>query len=77
MVASKLITKQYEGRPEEWERSKRIFNILSDRVETVTPWMAKKILTNNKNGKCISWLNRWKIIKRFMFAPIHKRQIYD
>ena len=32
MVATKLITEQYDGRPEEWERSRRIFNILADLV---------------------------------------------
>jgi NAD(P)-dependent dehydrogenase (short-subunit alcohol dehydrogenase family) len=46
MVATKLITAQYEGHPEEWKRAERIFNILSDRVETVTPWLVNRILSN-------------------------------
>jgi NAD(P)-dependent dehydrogenase (short-subunit alcohol dehydrogenase family) len=77
MTATKLITSQYEGHPEEWERVKRIFNILSDRVETVTPWLAEKILLNTKNGATIAWLNRWKLIGRFLTAPFHKRKIFD
>ena len=77
MVATKLITEQYKGRPKEWERSKRIFNILSDRVETVTPWLAKKVLNNKKNGASIVWLTRFKIFKRFLTAPFHKRNIFD
>ena len=77
MVATKLITEQYEGRSIEWERSKRIFNILSDRVETVTPWLAKKILNNKKNGVNIVWLTRFKILKGFLTAPFHKRNIFD
>lgn len=77
MVATKLITEQYQGYPEEWERSKKIFNIISDRVETVTPWLAKRILTNRKNGAVISWLTRYKLIKRFLFAPFIKRKIFD
>ncbi|MFC1846834.1 SDR family oxidoreductase [Chloroflexota bacterium] len=77
MVATKLITEQYEGRPEEWERSKRIFNILSDRVETVTPWLAKKVLNNNKNGVNIVWLTKFKVLKRFITAPFKKRDIFD
>jgi len=36
MIATRLITGQYEGKPEEWERVKRLFSILTDRVETVT-----------------------------------------
>ncbi len=77
MVATKLITEQYEGHPEEWERVKGIFNILSDRVETVTPWLAKKILANKKNGVTIAWLTRGKLIKRFLTAPFHKRNVFD
>ena len=77
MVNTRLITEQYEGYPEEWERVKGIFNILSDRVETVTPWLAKKILTNKKNGITIAWLNQWRLIGRFITAPFHKRHIYD
>ena len=64
MVATKLITGQYEGHPEEWKRVQRIFNILSDRVETVTPWLADKILSNKKNGTRIQWLSRSKEIGR-------------
>ena len=77
MVATKLITEQYDGHPEEWERSKRIFNILADRVETVTPWLAKKVLTNNKNGANILWLTKFKILKRFITAPFAKRKIFE
>ena len=77
MVATKLITGQYEGHPEKWERVKGIFNILTDRVETVTPWLAEKILSNKKNGKIISWLNRRKLVGRFLTAPFHKRNVFD
>jgi NADP-dependent 3-hydroxy acid dehydrogenase YdfG len=77
MVATKLITEQYEGHPEDWERVKGIFNILSDRVETVTPWLAKKILANKKNGVTITWLTRGKLGKRFLTAPFRKRKSFD
>jgi NAD(P)-dependent dehydrogenase (short-subunit alcohol dehydrogenase family) len=77
MVATKLITKQYDGHPEEWERSKRIFNILSDRVETVTPWLAEKVLSNTRNGVNIVWLTKSKVLRRFLTAPFHKRKIFD
>jgi NAD(P)-dependent dehydrogenase (short-subunit alcohol dehydrogenase family) len=77
MVATKLITGQYHDRPEDWERSKRIFNILSDHVETITPWLANKVLDNTENGVNISWLTRFKVLGRFIVAPFHKRQIFD
>ena len=77
MVATKLITEQYEGHPEEWERVKGIFNILSDRVETVTPWLARQILSNTKHGATIAWLNKRKLLARFLTAPFHKRNVFD
>ena len=77
MVATKLITEQYDGHPEEWKRAERIFNILSDRVETVTPWLVNKILSNNKNGVRIEWLTRSKVFLRFLTSPFHKRSIFD
>ena len=77
MVATKLITGQYVGHPEEWKRAERTFNILSDRVETVTPWLVEKILSNRKNGARISWLNGWKIMLRFLGSAFHRRKIFD
>lgn len=77
MVATKLITGQYEGHPEEWKRVERIFNILSDRVETVTPWLVDKMLSNKRNGIRIQWLSRWKVILRFLELPFRRRKIFD
>jgi short-subunit dehydrogenase len=77
MVATDLITKPYVGRSEDWERDKRIFNILADRVETVTPWLAAQILENEKSGVCISWSSRWKIMGRFLVSPFRKRNVFD
>jgi NAD(P)-dependent dehydrogenase (short-subunit alcohol dehydrogenase family) len=77
MVVTDLVTSPYEGRPEEWERAKRIFNIIADRVETVAPWLAQKMLDNEKNGVTISWTSRWKIMGRFLTAPFRKRNLFE
>jgi NAD(P)-dependent dehydrogenase (short-subunit alcohol dehydrogenase family) len=77
MVATKLITDQYKEHQQEWKKAERIFNILSDRVETVTPWLADKILSNKKNGVRIQWLTRSKVMFRFLESPFYKRVIYD
>ena len=77
MVVTDFLTGQFQDRPEDWERAKRIFNILADRVETVTPWLAQKVLANNKNGVCISWLSRYKSMGRFLAAPFRKRDLFE
>jgi NAD(P)-dependent dehydrogenase (short-subunit alcohol dehydrogenase family) len=77
MVATDLVTKPYEGRPEEWERARRIFNIIADRVETVAPWLACQMLDNQKKGARIAWSSWWKVMGRFLASPFRKRELFD
>jgi NAD(P)-dependent dehydrogenase (short-subunit alcohol dehydrogenase family) len=77
MVLTDLVMRPYQDRPEEWERVKRVFNIIADRVETVTPWLAEKALTNDKNGATISWTSTWKIMGRFLLAPFRNRDLSE
>lgn len=76
MVITDFITSQFEGRAEEWERAKRIFNIIGDRVETVAPWLVDRMLGNEKHGAQISWISRGKMMLRFLSAPISKRDLF-
>ncbi len=77
MVITDLLTGQYQGRPEEWKKVKPIFNILSDRVETVTPWLARRALENHTTGARIAWSNSFKMMGRFLMAPFKKRNVID
>ena len=77
MVVTDLLTREYEERPEDWGRAQRILNILADRVETVTPWLAQKVLQNNQNGVRIRWLTRSKLMGRFLTAPFRKRNVFE
>ncbi len=61
---------------EEWERKKRIYNILADRVETVVPFLAEKVLANEKHGARIAWLTTGKSFVRFLKAPFAKRDLF-
>jgi NAD(P)-dependent dehydrogenase (short-subunit alcohol dehydrogenase family) len=76
MVVTDMLTQPYAERPEDWEQAKRIFNILADRVETVTPWLAQKILDNSKTGVRFTWLTRWKAMARFLTAPFGSRDLF-
>ena len=76
MVATDMLTQQYRDRPERWEEAKRIFNILADRPETVTPWIADRVLANTQNGVRIQWLTRGKILGRFLTARFSKRELF-
>jgi NAD(P)-dependent dehydrogenase (short-subunit alcohol dehydrogenase family) len=77
MVATDLIRDRYKGRPEDWERAKKIFNIIAERVETVTPWLVKQMLTNRKNDVILSFSSPWKLLRKFLGSPFVKRQVFD
>lgn len=77
MLLTDLVTGQYAGRPEEeWQAARRIFNILADRVETVAPWLAQKVLANTRTGVRITWLTRRKVMGRFLAAPFRRRDLF-
>jgi NAD(P)-dependent dehydrogenase (short-subunit alcohol dehydrogenase family) len=61
----------------DWAQTKRIFNILADRVETVAPWLVDQMLANRAHGKRIAWLTQSKILWRFLSAPITRRNLFD
>jgi NAD(P)-dependent dehydrogenase (short-subunit alcohol dehydrogenase family) len=77
MVITDLILDRFKDDPEGLEKNKRIFNIIGDKVETVSPWLVEQMLSNEKNGADIRWLTRPKLIGRFLTAPISKRNNFD
>jgi len=77
MTVTDMLTRQYEGRPEDWEKFKRILNILADRVEVVAPWLAQKVLANTRGGVRFKFLSPGKIAWRFLTAPFARRRVVD
>lgn len=77
MVVTDLLLNQRKGDPADWERSRRVFNILADRVEDIAPWIADRVLANKKNGARIAWLTSLKVMGRFLSAPFIRRQVIE
>ncbi|WP_027343169.1 SDR family oxidoreductase [Hamadaea tsunoensis] len=73
MVVTDLLTHDYT--PEELAKVRKIFNILADRVETVTPWLAERVLRGGPNGSRVAWLTRGKATGRFLTAPFRSRDV--
>jgi len=76
MVITDMVTGQYST-PEELNKVKPIFNIIANRLTDVVPWIAEKILTNQKNGAVLEFQPRWKLLLRFVTAPFIKRNVFD
>jgi NAD(P)-dependent dehydrogenase (short-subunit alcohol dehydrogenase family) len=77
MVITDLILEQYEKDPQGLEDAKKIFNVLADKVETVTPWLADQVLRNDKSGAEIKWLTTTKLMTRFATARFNKRDLFS
>ncbi len=60
---------------------RRLYNILADRVETVSPWLAGRVVADVASGRkpgsfrLHAWLTTPKIFGRFLTAGIHPRHI--
>jgi NAD(P)-dependent dehydrogenase (short-subunit alcohol dehydrogenase family) len=76
MVVTDLLVQQYRDRPQDWERAKRVFNLLADHVETVAPWFADQVLANTQSGVRFRWLSTGKVMGRFLGAPFRKRELF-
>jgi len=76
MVITDLLVGDYDTSSPEWEKSKKIFNILGDKVETVTPWLVDGMLKADKSGAKVMWLTSGKAFRRFMTAGFNKRDLF-
>ncbi len=76
IVATDLLLYSSKGRdPAEWAKSRRMLNILGDTVETVTPFLARGALANEKQNGRVAWLTPAKAAGRFATSLFRQRDI--
>lgn len=75
IVVTDLLEEAKDGDPEAWARTKKFYNILADKVETVAPFIVERVLTASKPGEAIVWLTRGKAFARFATAWLTKRKV--
>lgn len=61
-------------KPAAWARAKRSYDLLADRVETVTPWLVDRILADTGHGSRIAWLTKGKVMRRLMAGVFGKKR---
>jgi short-subunit dehydrogenase len=66
MVLTEMVTGQYAGRPQDWEKVKGILTALSGEVDSVAAFLAEKVLANTKNGVRIRYSNPLRIMTRML-----------
>lgn len=75
MVLTDLVLDPLRKEPDNRDEIIRIYNILANEPETVTPYLVNKMIKNRKTGVKISFLNPGKVIGRFFMAQFTKRDI--
>jgi NAD(P)-dependent dehydrogenase (short-subunit alcohol dehydrogenase family) len=76
IVVTDLLVGDYDLKSPEWQKTKKILNILGDTVETVTPFLVDGILKSTKSGEKVVWLTGKKAFGRFMTAAFNKRDLF-
>jgi NAD(P)-dependent dehydrogenase (short-subunit alcohol dehydrogenase family) len=76
MVITDMIVDRYKNRPADWERAKKIFNIIADTVENVSPWLADQMLQNQKSGAILAYSSSLTLMWRFMTSRFSKRDLF-
>ena len=75
IVVTDLLEESKDEDPERWEKTKRIYNILADTVETVAPYIVEQVLAVDKPGTAIRWLTNGKAARRFIAQPFVRRKV--
>ena len=76
IVVTDLLVGDYDRASPEWQRAKKIFNILGDTVETVTPHLVEGMLGTERSGARVAWLTRGKALRRFLAAGFSRRDLF-
>ncbi len=75
VITDMILQEESEMSPDRWERTKRMYNILGDRVDTVTDWLVEATLADyGKHGSRVAWLTPRKAAGRFFGAFVLRRK---
>ncbi len=77
MVATGLLTEPYKDRPEEWQRVKKVFNLLAEKPAPVAEWLAVQILANKRSGVTLSYMTTGRLLVRMLRGLVEKRELFD
>lgn len=75
MVLTDLLLDPLRKDPSNLKQMIRLYNLLANDVDTVTPFLVKKMTENKKNGAKIAWLTTGKVMMKMLISPFSKRDI--
>jgi len=75
MVVTDLLLQPVAKENPEYKTTLRVFNLMANTVESVTPWLAQKVLKTKKQGARIRYNTPFKFIFRFLKNLLTNRKI--
>jgi short-subunit dehydrogenase len=76
MVVTDLLTDQKDSTGEEWQKNKKVYNILANREEVVTTWLVKRILTNSTRKAVYKYVTLGRMARQLFAAIFLKRDLF-
>ena len=73
MIITEAVIREAKADPAGFEKSRKMMNNLVDTVETVAPFLVDRILSTDKSGSKIRWLNGGKMAGRMLKGLVRKR----
>lgn len=75
MVLTDLTLSQVRKDPAGSRQLIKIYNILANEPETVTPYLVKEMISNTRNGRKISYFKKRTVFLKFLLSPFKNRDI--
>lgn len=75
MVLTDLLLMPVTKDNPEYKTTIKVFNLMAEKVETVTPWLAQKMLKSSKQGANINYSPTWKMILKALKNALTNRKI--
>ncbi len=76
MMVTDFIKRPRDNQPVD-KQTRRIFNILGDKPETVAQYLVERMLSNQRNNVRLVWLSRSRMMWRFATSAVTKRELFD
>lgn len=77
VVVTDLLVSVYEqGDPALWRSQRRLFNFIADPVDVVAPWLARRLIENDRPGAHLAWMTVLKGALRFLQPKYWRRDLF-
>lgn len=76
MVVTDMLRRTVSDPSAESQKKKQFFNIMADEVESVAPFLTRKMVATTAQSPKIKWLTKQRMIGKILLAPFRKRNFF-